>query len=407
MTLVAPTDPNVALNLIMQLRLNGVFVPTWRGTVELSAYSVADTASFDTFIANAPVDYGKLSQTVSPCPFEVFIGQAGLISQQSVNQRVLYGLLEEEACNYEEDRIELRARGVLALLIDQRLTANIPWNQTVDKVISGIIQQYGLQAQVTPTSVVVGTILQADYVAMSRNYRAFEFITALADGLAWDVRVQGTTVIVGPPPTRGQVPEITKVWGNNAGEKLRVTHNALHSRNIKVIVKSYLSRTKSRTASLGLDPAEEEFLLGVGGPTPASTPKIAGPSGNQTGFTSVGGSYTGEVFTKHFPGLTAQQCDIKAAEIRDEITRHEFIVELTWSPTLEEVQKLVPAGCEWTLNLSGCSQRSANSSSAGVYYPKTVTWEWDSGETDSGDATGLTCTVLAYNHPQPAPVGGI
>src|ERR1700682_4684573 len=109
MTTAAPTDPHIALNLIMQLRLNGVFVPTWRGTVEKSAYSVADTASFDTFMANAPIDYSALVQTVKVCPFEVFIGQAGVISNQSVNQRVLYGLLEEEEGICEEDRIELRA----------------------------------------------------------------------------------------------------------------------------------------------------------------------------------------------------------------------------------------------------------------------------------------------------------
>jgi len=404
--ITSPTAPP-----IMQLRLNGVFIPTWRGMVEISAYSVTDTASFDTFIANAPLDYGALSQTVSPCPYEVFIGQAGQIMRSNASQRLLYALLEEEDGRYEEDRIELRARGVLALLIDQRITARLPMNQTVDKLIAWVISQFGLTSQVAssvssdfPNGVPAGKLLQYQYVAMSRNYRAFELITALAEGLGWDVRVQGTTVIVGPPPTRGQVPEISKVWGNNAGEKLSVIHNALHSRNIKVIVKSYLPHLKVRTASLRAI-QNSPAILGL--PTPGN-PSSRGPQpqGNQTGFTSVGGNYTGEVYVFHVPGLDANQCDAMASKIRDDLTRREFIVEFTWSPSLQELQTLVPAGTEWTLNLSGCSQRSAN----GLYHPRKVTWEWDSGENEDGDASGLTCTVSAVNHELSAamaPTGGI
>ena len=396
-----PLDPNQVQSPVMQLRLNGVFIPTWRGMVELTAYSVADTANFDTFLASAPLDYGALCQTVKACPYEVFIGQRGQIARSNPAQRVLYALLEEEEATYEEDRIELRARGVLALLIDQRVTARVPMNQTADKIIAGIISQFGLTPQVAATSVPVGKLLQDDYVAMSRNYRALEFITALADELGWDVRVQGTTVIVGPPAVRGTVPEISKVWSNNAGEKLRVTHNSLHSRNIKVVVKSYLPRLKSRTASLGANANNPAAILGLPAQTPTA-PVSRGPSGNQTGFTSVGGNYTGEIYTFHIPGLTAQQCDNMAGKIRDDLTRREFIVEFTWSPSLQEAQTIVSAGTEWTLNLTGCSQRSSNQ----VYHPKKVTWNWESGE-DDASPSGLTCTVLGVNHELPAPTSGI
>jgi len=405
--------PNVYTRPIVQLRINGIFVPAWSGYVEKSAYSVADTASFDTFCANAPMDYGEVSQVVSPCPYEVFVGQAGSISPKNNTQRLLYGLLEEAETTYEEDRVELRARGVLALLIDQNLTALLPMSETVDKVIAWIISQYGLVPQVAstistqaPNGVPVGHLLQDAYVSMSRNYKAFEMITALADGLGWDVRVQGTTVIVGPPAKRGTVSELTKVWGASAGERLQVTHNALHARNIKVIVKSYLPRTKSRTASLGLNQNDPAAILALPSVQLPTSPRQLGPSGIQHGASTVGGTYTGEVYTFHIPGLTAAQCDAKAGAIRDDLTRREFIVDYTFSPTMDEAKMMIAAGTEFTLNLSGCSQTSHN----GLYHPKVVRWNWDSGEDDSGDPIGLTVQITAYNHEissAEAPTGGI
>src|SRR5579863_2088142 len=244
MATAAPTPPSVASAPIAQVRLNSnVVVPLKSVSVEKSAYSVADTATCTTFCAGSKTDFGRLSQTAVPCSYEVFVG-SGIIrpinAPNSQGQRLLYGLLEQTDTRYDEDEIDLSARGVLALLIDQRMTTRLPMNQTADQVIAGIIKQFGLTPQVTPTTVLAGKILDDDFVTLARNQRAMDVVVGIADYLGWTVRVEGTTVIVGPPATRGQVPELAFVWNRNAGEKLHVTHDALHTRDIKVIVKSYL-----------------------------------------------------------------------------------------------------------------------------------------------------------------------
>src|SRR5215472_2043251 len=116
MPAATPTAPSVASSPFAQVRLNNIFVPLKSVTVEKSAYSVADTATCTTFAAGAPVDYGKLSQTAIPCPYEVFLG-SGTITPASARpsqaQRLLYGLLEQMDTVYDVDEITLTARGVL------------------------------------------------------------------------------------------------------------------------------------------------------------------------------------------------------------------------------------------------------------------------------------------------------
>jgi hypothetical protein len=403
--MTTPVKPSASSSPIAQVRLNNVFVPIKSVTLEKTAYSVVDTATLTTFCAGAPMDYGKLAQTVIPCPYEVFIGSGAITPGSSAQgQRALYGLLERTDTIYDEDAIEITARGILALLIDQRMTARLPMNSTVDQVIAGIISSYHLVPQVTPTTVDAGKVLSDDFVSMARNQRAFDVIVALADYLGWKIRVQGTTVIVGPPATRGQVPELALQWGNNAGEKLKITHDALHTRNIKVVVKSYLPRLKSRVSTPAIFQGQSVgtgSVLGLPAQSPLSAQQQRAPSGAQTGFTSVGGNYSGEVYTFHIPGLTIDKCNEMAARIRDDITRHEFVAELVITPDPDQIATLVPAGCEFTVQLSGCSQRSHN----GLYHPRKVTWAWAIGQSE-GESPGLTCSMLLVNHEVPSPSSG-
>lgn len=405
-----PTAPSTSTSPIAQVRLNSTqFVPIKSVTVEKSAYSVADTATCTTFCAGSPVDYGKLSQTAIPCSYEVFLGSGTIAPRNAPNaqgQRLLYGLLEQIDTRYDDDEIDLAARGVLALLIDQRMTSRLPMNETVDKVIAGIITQFGLKAQVTSTSVTAGKVLNNDFVTMSRNLRAMDIVVGLADFLGWSVRVQGTTVVVGPPAQRGgSTPELSFVWNNNAGEKLSVTHDALHNRDIKVIVKSYLPRIKSRVSAtatlLSGATLPQPSTLGLPTQGPASAQSQQPPSGMQSGYTSVGADYQTEVYVFHIPGLTADQCNAMASKIRDDITRHEFVATLEFAPDPSQIALLVPAGCEFTVQLTGCSQPSHNA----LYHPKQVTWTWDVGQ-GQGDAPGLSCKIMMVNHELPAPVAG-
>jgi len=291
------------------------------------------------------------------------------------------------------------------LLIDRQYTARLDMNSTVTQVLTKLIALggIGLKAQVATSTMPIGRLLSQDYVAMSNNYRIFDLMAMIADTIGWRIRVQDTTVIVGPPPTRGQVPEIAKEWGHDAGVKLKVTHSALHSRNIKVIVRSYLPRLKSAITGTGAAIATQPGTLGAPSQQPSSAPTQPAPSGRQVGLTSVGEDYGGEIYVfNEKPGMTQAQCDIRAAAIRDDLTRHEFIAELQFAPSVDELRTLVAAGTEFTVALSGCSQPSHN----GLYHPKKVTFTYDLGETDSNSATGLTVNILMVNHELPTPSGG-
>lgn len=411
MPAVQPVPPSVASRPIAQVRLNSTqLVPLMSVSVEKSAYSVADTATCSTFCAGSPIDYGKLSQIAIPCTYEVFLGSGTLSPNSAPNaqgQRLFYGLLEQIVTTYDEDTIDLSARGVLALLIDQRMTARLPMNEPLETVISGIISQFQLTPKFVgpPSGVSAGKVLDNDFVTMARNQRAMDVIVGLADFLGWSIRVQDTTVIFGPPAARNTVPELSVQWGNNAGEKLNVTHDALHNRNIKVIVKSYLPRVKSRVSAtatlLSGQTLAQPAIIGLPGQTPTSAQSQKPPSGAQTGFTSVGADYQTEVYVFHIPGLTADQCNAMASKIRDDITRHEFIATLEFAPDPSQIAQLVPAGTEFTVNLAGCSQASHN----GLYHPKQVTWDWAIGQNE-GDTPGLTCKIVMVNHELPPPVSG-
>jgi hypothetical protein len=393
-----PLSPNAQSSPIAQVRLNGVFVPITSLTLEKTAYSVADTATATTYCADAPLDYGKTSQTVIPTPFEAFLGNGALQGAKSEpGGRLLYGLLDEIETIYDEDVIELRTRGVLALLIDQRMTARVDMNSTVAQIITKIISQFGLTPKVTETDVPVGKVLQADYVSMARNLRVFDFLVGLTDALGWTIRVQDTTVIVGPPAQRGSVPELSVVWANNTGEKLRVTHSALHTREISVVVKSYLPRLKTRVINSGLSPSTLA-ILGLPAVQSTSGPKQTAPSGRQSGFTSVGENFS-ETYVFHIPGLTVDQANAMASKIRDDITRHEFIAELMIAPDPDQLTMLVAAGTEFTVNLSGCSQASHN----GLYHPRKVAWEWAVG---ADNQAACSATITMVNHELPSPASG-
>jgi hypothetical protein len=92
-----------------------------------------------------------------------------------------------------------------------------------------------------------------------------------------------------------------------------------------------------------------------------------------------------------------------AAKIRDDITRHEFVATLKFAPTKDELKQLVSLGTEFTVMLSGCEQASHN----GLYHPNKVVWAWDLGDSNSGQAEGLTCEVTMLNHELPVPTGGL
>ena len=396
--------------------VGGVPIPVESLTVEQSLYGSADAAHVTTFLYDLGINLGALSQQTKYVPFTVSFGdtiQPAAIVGTRMSQ-LFFGFLEELDADYARDSYVVSARGALALLIDQRISQRLPMNVDVGTAISGLITKYGygLTPQVGTAGVQVGHVLTEDYVSLNRNVRVFDLIQLLAQGVGWDMRVKGTTVIVGVPPVAAvtqnqvvaafqtgadQVPIFVKEWQNGAGMLFTVKHNALHSHSIKVTVVSYISGTKSPTSGIS-GQGQVAALLGMPTPIPATSALTRVRTGPQAATTSVGeGASNDEEYIFHIPGLTAAQCIEKATLIRDEISRHEFIAELTWSPSGAELDALIAATPEFAIQMTGAALHQQGHDQ--LYYPRQITWDYSLTE-------GLTVKVLMVNHPIPAPTGG-
>lgn len=381
-------------------RINGIYIPTKSIEVTQSSYGVADTASVETYLEGQTHDFGALSQRVQPVPFQVM---AGYISRgrQGNFSPLLNGLLDEIDNEYETDVLTFHARGILANLVDTRLSITPNMNDTAQHVIQQVITKAGLTAKVAsdPMNRSVGAILRKDdYVTGIKNMRALDFIHAICRWVGWTTRAVGNTVVVGPPPDPSTGPKLVKAWDKRAGMKLKVTHNALHNRNIKVKVISYIQAHKARSrAKVQQSMLAQELFPGVEPKSSGST--VRGGTGHQSGTTTVGERDNIEEYVIPVPNATDAECIALAQVIADEINRHEFLADFTFTPTPEEFATIVQYSPDFTVQLTGCAQASNN----GLYYPKEVNWSWAIGDS----APTYEVTLKMVNHPLPAPAGGL
>jgi hypothetical protein len=379
--------------------LQNLYIPAFDVSVEQTAYNTADTISVKSIVSIATTDFGLLSQqNSSPIPMRVLVGAPGDPNSynNSVFDQLIYGFLDELDTDYDTDELEFRGRGALALLVDARTTQRVDMNVDVGIAIAKLISSVGLTPKVQPAGVLVGKILGSDFVSIGRNLKILEFIQKLANGIGWITRCQGTTVIVGPPPSPAQVPVFTKTWSAGGALTARVKHSALHAHDIKVKVISYLPKSKGRVVTQGTQDLTD-LLSGqtLQLPTAGGTLKTPVTGGRQSGFATGNFQFSrAEEYVFQIPGLTSAQADARAAKIQAELSRHEFILDMSFTPTPEELRLMVQNSPEFLINMRGFSQASHNQ----LYHPRQVTWTWNLDD-------GLKVSILAVNHDIPTTGG--
>jgi len=409
---IAPAPTPVFSTPRFKAYVNGQYVESNKITVTQTAYSVADTVTLDTSLWDQNIDWGALTQKFAEknppqtVPFTIRVAQETQGHVVAENQ-LFFGFLDDLVAIHEEDILTFSARGILSLMADQRITARADMNVSVDKAIAQLITKYvpGVTVKVDshlpdgslpPT---VGKVLQADFVSTARNMMLLEYVEALAVYCGWKIRAQNSTVYVGAQSTN---PFVFKMnWKSNAGMKCRVTHAALHAHDVKVKVISYIPKQKAKTIANSQPSAADlayYSLIGVTPlPSPAAKPRSSGGR-RLTGSSSVGAvSVNNEEYIEHIPGLTPEQCLSIANALRDEISAHEFVMELEWSPTGDDLTKWVQNAPNVAIVMSGLAMASMN----GVYYPRKLDWTYDVG---SG-AYSLLATCV--NHPIPVPQGNV
>jgi hypothetical protein len=373
-------------------------VGIWHVEVEQTVYSTADTISAQTFAWGTPQDWGAMSQKFNPLSMIVEMGYPKSVGMS----QLIYGSLDEIEVQSDSDQIEFRGRGILANLIDKKISIRPDMNSTITSVITKLISDAGLTPKVANSPIKVGGIINDENVGMSRNMRTLDFINALAYGAGWRVRTQGTTVIVGPPPTDSNTYVLKRTWGTKSGgTKMRVTHSAFHAHDIKVTVISYIPKTKAKISSTSSSVSALAASLGMSAPTSTTGKSKTTGQGRQSG-SSASPSENPDVqhYVIEVANKTKAECDVIAANIRDTIARKEFKLDMTIVPTPQELQALIKAGTEFSIQLDGCPLVSNN----GTYHPERVRYIWDLGS--DGAAGGLTIQIQAVNHLLPTPAGG-
>jgi hypothetical protein len=376
--------------------LGGNFVPTSEITVEQTAYGNADTATLITPCDGSP-DYGAMSQQGKYIPVII---KAGEVGKTLLPNQVLYSYLDEINTDYKADTIDMTTRGILALLIDKKMTIKADQNVDVGDVIRKVITDVGLTAQVGHAGVDVGKVLADDYASMSTVMKRMDYINALANGVGWKTRVVGQTVIVGPPgTTSANLPTTVKSQGKGDLLECKVKHSALHAHNIHVKVTSYLLHNKAKHTT----DFNQKYAYLLNGqtldvPTTQSPSQAKTPSGKQSA--SISGAQPADTDTEEYvfswPGLSKDACILKAQQIQEELSRHEFILEVEFSPTQADVAFLAQNGPEFLFKLTGASQGSHNQ----TYHPRRVSWHWSV-------EGGLKINILAVNHVLPQNTGGL
>jgi hypothetical protein len=363
--------------------------------VEQTAYGVADTITVTTPLSTQPQDLGALSQKVNPTPFSVYF--AFILPNNKIEPHlVLDGLLDELENDYETDIITLKGRGILANLVDARISVKPNMNSTITNVITQLIKQYTqLTPKIQSTSVLAGTIIKDDYIAMSRNLKALDFIQLLARSQGWTVRVSNGVIVVGDPPDPSEDARFSLNFAGGDWLSLKITHNALHNKNIKVKVVSYGQSTKHR----GLARSQGAVAALLGLPVPVS--KTASPAGTKAGpidgTTSVGERDNVEEYVIPIHNLDQQACLDLAAKTQAFINLHEFVAQGVFTLGADDLRKIAKVSPDFIVDLAGCDQPSNN----GTYFPHHVNWDWD-----VSSSSGLTFDVELVNHVLPVPTGG-
>jgi hypothetical protein len=380
--------------------IEGVEIPSTSIEVKLSAYGTADEVTIHTFATGLSTYLGfsliRTSQVFAskntPMQVKVVLHSNG--TGTGTTTPVFLGFLDIINIDYENDTCEITGRGVLSLLLDQKITTRVNNNQPVEQAISQVVSRYGLTPIITATSgETVGKIMRDLQVSTARNLSAFGYVQSLCNGIGWDLKVRGTSVVIGPPPTASNVVVIPKQWdANSGGSSLTVQHAAYHSHDIKVRVVSYLARKKSKVAVQS--PALAAFEASIGMPpiSPSAGSKARSTGGSQVGFANVPRtpSTRDEMYVYHVPGIDKAKALVMAQQIQAALSRQEILITLQWGPDLAEAVKFAGAGCEFNLLLSGVEESVINN----YYWPKEITWSWSVED-------GIKLSSDLANHPLP------
>lgn len=265
------------------------------------------------------------------------------------------GVADEVAFNYDDMTLEVSGRDMTAPLVDHKSSEKYV-NQTASEVATTLAGKYGLTPVVTATTTKVGKYYQIDHVDLKSDRTEWDLLTWLAREEQFVVFVTGRELHFQPRPQESQDPWVLRYTpASDSGpaswnaEGVKFSRTLTIARDVEVTVTSWNSKAKK-----------------------AYTRKATRTKGG-------GSAATVQKYSYRIAGLTPEQAQQRANQIRDEISRHE--VKLAFDGpaddllTMEDVIKAEGTGTDLDQ----------------VFYPQSITRSM----TFDG---GFAWTVAAKNH---------
>ncbi len=208
--------------------------------------------------------------------------------------------------------ITLSGRDLTGLLTDRKVDLKFQ-NQTASQVATYLAGLVGLTANVQPTKDLVGHFFTLDHVSLHRQQSIWTILTYLAQHEGLQCFVLGRTLYFGafnsaissePYLIQYEAPTTDRTYPRSNAVELEFEHDLTLANDVSVRVRSYHGMknavyTSIATASKTAKRIERDATLAQ--------------SIQQYDYT--------------FSGLTQAQCDAKAQQLLDQISKHEFKME--------------------------------------------------------------------------------
>lgn len=343
------------------IRINGVNMTGWEHwSADLNTFHDPDKCSA-TFAASAlPQGYGLdwwASQT--DLEIEILAGFPADPANFTANDltSVFFGDLDDVSVQWDGLTVEVTGRDKSHQLVDTKSEEKYR-NQTASQIATLLAQKYGLTPVITATTTPVGHFYATDHVDLQSDRTEWDLLTWLGRQEGFRTYVKGKELHFEPYPTGSGDPYVIR-YDAATDAYASTAFNAVTLKTMRVLT---VAKDLSVTVTSWTPGKDKQAYSRV-----ARRQRSAGSSKVQQ-------------YSYRIAGLTPQQCQDRANQILDEISRHEMRIELTGPAD-------VILGIADTIQVEGTGTAFDQ-----TYYPDAIRLEM------GFESTGFSWTVSGKNH---------
>lgn len=293
------------------VKVNGAVVTGWTEfEAEQNEFYSPDTFRVSFAMSDLPKENGAAwFAAQGRLEVELFVGFPADPDHYSPGEltSIFFGVADEPSFEWDVLTIEITGRDLTADLIDHK-TSEKYVNSTASQVATKLAQKYGLKPVVAATQTKVGRYYTRDLVNLQDDRTEWDLLTFLAREEGFAVYVKGRELHFEPKTAGKGEPYLIRYTPASAdgpptlnGVRLTTSRALTVARDIEVTVTSHNSKKKLSFKAVSRR---------------SKTQKGPGAAGSVQKY-----SYS-------IPGLTQDQAQKRADQIRDELAKHEMKLRL-------------------------------------------------------------------------------